>query len=89
MLEGADVYISCVVIIEPHPPSGIDIAWYKNDTNDDLSSVSELVKMNETSHLILHLKNISKEDKGVYVCSVDDGNAEDRVNISTNVIVEC
>ena len=89
VLEGTDVYISCVVIIKPQPPSGINITWYRQDMNDDLSSISELVKMNETSYLLLHLKNIAKEDTGMYVCSVDDGNVEGGINISTNVIVEC
>jgi len=89
VLEGSDVDISCNVNIEPSPPGGINVTWYKNGMNDDLSLMTELVEMNNTSHFILHLKNIKKGDQGTYVCSVDDGNFEDRINISTNIIVEC
>ena len=90
MLEGSDVYISCAVNIQPSPPGGINVTWYRGSTNDDLSSIShQLVDVNGTSHLTLHLDNIEKEDKGTYVCSVDDGNVEGGINISTNIIVEC
>ena len=89
VLEGSDVYISCAVNIQPSPPGGINVTWYRGGTNDDLSSISELVEINGTSHLTLHLDNIEKEDKGTYVCSVDDGNVEGGINISTNVVVEC
>ena len=89
MLQGSDAYISCAVNIQPSPLGGINISWYKESTDDDLSSVSELVEINDTSYLILHLQNIEKEDKGTYVCSVDDGHVEGGINISTNLIVEC
>lgn len=89
MLLGSDAYISCAVNIQPSPPDGIDVTWYRGSTNDDLSSISQLVEVNGTSNLTLHLQNIEKDDKGTYVCSVDDGNVEGGINISTNVIVEC
>lgn len=89
VLLGSAADISCAVNIEPRSSGGINIMWHKMGANDDLSSNTELVEINSTSYLILHLKNISKEDKGLYVCSVDDGHLENGLNISTNVIVEC
>lgn len=87
VVEGTDAYISCAVNIRPLPSGGINITWYKQGGDDDLSS--ELVEVNGTSYLTLHLNNTKREDKGVYMCSVDDGNIEGGINISTNVIVEC
>ena len=89
VLEGADVYISCDVIIEPRPSAGIKITWNLKDTNVNLSSISEQVENNGTSSLILQLKNIERVNKGTYVCTVDDGNVEGGISVSTNVIVEC
>ena len=84
VLEGSDVYISCAVNIQPSPPGGIDVTWYRGGTNDDLNSISQLVEIDGTSYLTLRLENIEKEDKGAYVCSVNG-----RINISTNVVMEC
>ena len=89
MVEGDDVYISCAVNIQPSPPGGVNITWYRESTNDNLNSVSELVEINGTSHSTLHLSNVKKEDKGTYVCSVDDGNVEGGINVSRSVVVEC
>ena len=89
MLEGTNVYISCDVTIEPCPSGGIYISWSLQNTNVDLSSVSQLVENNGTYSLILQLTNIERENKGTYVCTIDDGNVEGGINISTNVIVEC
>ena len=89
VLEGTNVYISCDVTIEPRPSGGINITWSLQNTNVDLSSIPQLVENNGTSSLILQLTNIERENKGTYVCTVDDGNVEGGINISTNVIVEC
>ena len=89
VLEGTNVYISCDVTIEPRPSDGINITWSLQNTNVDLSSIPQLVENNGTSSLILQLTNIERENKGTYVCTVDDGNVEGGINISTNVIVEC
>ena len=89
VLEETDVYISCNVTIEPRPSAGIKITWSLKDSNANLSSISELVENNETSLLTLRLKNIGRENKGTYVCTIDDGNVEGGISVSTNVIVEC
>ena len=89
VVEGTDVYISCNAMIEPRPSAGIKITWNLKDTNVTLSSISELVENNETSLLILQLKNIGRENKGTYVCTVDDGNVEGGISVSTDVVVEC
>lgn len=89
VLEGTNVYISCDVTIEPRPSGGINIKWSLENTNIDLSSISQLVENNRTSSLILQLTDIERKNKGTYVCTIDDGNVEGGINISTNVIVEC
>ena len=89
MSRGNDVYISCEVNIQPSPSGGVNITWYRERTDEDLSSISELVEEDDTSYLTLHLEDIKEEDKGRYVCSVDNGNVTGGINTSVNVIVEC
>ena len=83
-IRGLDAQISCNVAITPHQQ--VDITWFRNDNNNVSLSTTNFEKDGEF-YSILSLYNIRDDDRGLYSCSVSDGDTEYKV--TTNVIVEC
>ncbi|XP_065904635.1 receptor-type tyrosine-protein phosphatase S-like isoform X2 [Dysidea avara] len=82
-IRGLDAQISCNVAITPHQQ--VDITWFRNDNNNVSLSTTNFEKDGEF-YSILSLYNIRDDDRGLYSCSVSDGDTEYKV--TTNVIVE-
>ena len=83
-MRGMDAEISCIVAINPHQQ--VNITWSKDMNNNFPLSTNTFEEDGEFLS-ILSLCNVRDEDKGLYSCSVNDGDTE--YNETTNVVVEC